>query len=1131
MDTCKMPQRVHLRNPNESLRIPRTVPNGKGFLLEDKTSALVKNFSICDQLKLFVADNNNSNDIENSHDGSQNVSHKRITGSDLNGGELKGDLATINNSSNLLVPSLKEIHSVSIISSSTMIPSKQNTVKRIPDNALSGNRDLKVDPLFEPKCHFCGLFGSLRCTQCKQIYYCSVACQKKDWQKHSVVCKPVQLNTDKAEDKPKSSNEIKNKENVLSVNTSETGQCKKTMISDLSMLDLRKNMKVEGILMEFLNPHEFYIQIKTFEALINIGKLSKKLEDQDGINLNEYIPTKGEVDIAQSSLDQNWYRVLIKEVDILKKNAHVLYIDYGNEDTIPLNRIKQLPKDIAHFPPCAAKCSVENSFFVKEKWNAVCRNSFAPRLKGMRCFLTITNILMGEIPCFIVDVTLPDSGKHLNEMLLEIESVLNLKDVHIEMGNSTTGSVVKKTNIEEKKCESKDHNDCLTPKTISLSIGDSFWGLVSHIQTPENFFCQQIKNGSKLSKLQESLNEHCEKTSTVKDFCPAIGKMCCAQFTEDQQWYRAKVLSFVSENTVLVDYVDYGNVEVLNLNKLQPIVPELMELSVQAIRCTLSGVKPASGTWSTEATSFMKKLFHNKVFIIKVLAMKENTFVVDITNDSMTPVTNVSSYLLKSGYAVEESSAVGVMESQTITLEGISDQKPDQIDASWITLTAEQVVNVMVCVLYSPSEFYCQLYSHNDLIALEELNLSLMEYCEKAAPCVSKITKGELCCAYYSGDGRWYRALVKDAISIEVQFVDYGNCEKVTLDKIRPISATFMKLPFQAIRCCLAGVCPINKEWSKEATAALKKWIVGKTLQAKMVSSIKNSAEIEITDNSTGSPILINDILVDEHLALKKGLVPNQKMSSEVSPNVQWTTVKFAVGETVSVRVVHVINPGLFYVMPTKPKVNPQELHKLMTELADYCSVQDGHILNPKVGEPCCARFSGDNKWYRALVLSILVSEVKVVYADHGNVEVLPFSRLLPITSPFLELPFQILKCSLAGITEPAGNRSRLPTEKIKSRLVYNESVIIKVKGINENTHEVTIQKNCENRTLEIADKPVIENSVNCCVNGNQCAEKDNFCFTDWKKRVVKLEKIVSFLLKDRFGEDEPPEIVTFLEQ
>lgn len=58
------------------------------------------------------------------------------------------------------------------------------------------------------------------------------------------------------------------------------------------------------------------------------------------------------------------------------------------------------------------------------------------------------------------------------------------------------------------------------------------------------------------------------------------------------------------------------------------------------------------------------------------------------------------------------------------------------------------------------------------------------------------------------GDGKWYRAFVKDVVSLEVikvLFVDYGNCEEITLDKIRHISSTFLKLPFQGIKCWLSG--------------------------------------------------------------------------------------------------------------------------------------------------------------------------------------------------------------------------------------------------------------------------------------------------------------------------------------
>lgn len=41
--------------------------------------------------------------------------------------------------------------------------------------------------------------------------------------------------------------------------------------------------------------------------------------------------------------------------------------------------------------------------------------------------------------------------------------------------------------------------------------------------------------------------------------------------------------------------------------------------------------------------------------------------------------------------------------------------------------------------------------------------------------------------------------------TVRVSFVDYGNTEEVPLDNIRQISSSFLKLPFQAIKCWLSG--------------------------------------------------------------------------------------------------------------------------------------------------------------------------------------------------------------------------------------------------------------------------------------------------------------------------------------
>nr|XP_056705924.1 tudor domain-containing protein 1 [Euleptes europaea] len=1131
-----MARRFHIKY-NESLRSPYTIPTVRSSSFEDKTTTLSKNFLFCEQTKEFFTNRDNGSS-GSSHVGYCGGFTKQAIGSSVNVQELTVNPEHLKGASNLLSTSVKETNAVS---DSALVHVKQKKFQNSPEHVLSMGCEPQlfnsVNSFHQPTCHFCGLSGSLRCTQCKHVYYCSVDCQRKDWQEHSVGCKPFNRNTDIAEDNEKSSDEIMIKENLLSMdNSAAEDEGKKITFLELSTLGLKKNMKIEGTVTVFNNPNDFYVQVNSPEVLSNINKLSVKLKDYDGVTQEEYIPSKGEVCVAKYSLDQTWHRVLIKDVDILKKRAQVLYIDYGNGENTPFCRIKRLHKDIAVFPPCAVKCCVATVITATKEWDANCSSAVAAFLMGKCCSLTIVNVLMGEMTSFGVDVVLLDSGKHLIEILLEMgQSSMDSNNKE----SSAAGPTKEKSSTQEKTEEGRDvvHNGCLIPQINSLSVGDAFFGMVAHIQTPGYFFCQLLENGHKLAELQTSLREYCDKISADPDFRPAVGDPCCAQFTEDNQWYRASVLSNESEKTVLVGYIDFGNFEVLHLSRLRPIIPKLVELPMQAMKCTLAGVKPISETWSTEATTSMKSLVQNKVVTITVMDKNENTFAVELIDASVTPTINVRESLLESGCAVKVDAAIlTVLERSTGILQEVNDQKPNKVDWAWVTLTPKEVVDVMVCMLYSPGEFYCQILSNHDLKVLEELNISLAEYCQKTAPSVSKIAKGKPCCAYFSGDGRWYRALVEESTSdqtCKVQFVDYGNIEVVTLDKLRQISSKFLKLPFQAIRCWLSGVRPINKEWTTEAVLALQMCTAGKKLQARVVSLTTDGAEVELIDNSAGSPIMFSEVLINECLALKMETLSNRNMLlgelpatdfQEMSIYTQWTTEEFPVNETVSVRVLEVINPGLFYVVPMKAKVDPQKLHGLMLQLADYCTSQNNHVFKPKAGEACCAKFSGDDRWYRAVVLEVFVSEVKVAYADYGNVEILPLSRLLPITAPYLELPFQIFKCSLAGIMELDGKWSISATERLKA-VILNECVIVMVTGVAENIHAVTVNKHCENNILNVADQLVIENLAKHSNSENQCAKKTKCCCTELKKQVARLEGILSFLLKDHFGEDKVPEI------
>lgn len=49
-----------------------------------------------------------------------------------------------------------------------------------------------VSPVSSHKCAICDKEADKKCSKCRQIFYCSVKCQRQDWQKHKQICATVQ---------------------------------------------------------------------------------------------------------------------------------------------------------------------------------------------------------------------------------------------------------------------------------------------------------------------------------------------------------------------------------------------------------------------------------------------------------------------------------------------------------------------------------------------------------------------------------------------------------------------------------------------------------------------------------------------------------------------------------------------------------------------------------------------------------------------------------------------------------------------------------------------------------------------------------------------------------------------------
>ena len=73
---------------------------------------------------------------------------------------------------------------------------------------------------------------------------------------------------------------------------------------------------------------------------------------------------------------------------------------------------------------------------------------------------------------------------------------------------------------------------------------------------------------------------------------------CCAQFTEDDNWYRARIVECYTKGDTpraQVIYVDFGNHEPLPVSRLRMLRKEQAELPMMAVLCALEGVMQPDG--------------------------------------------------------------------------------------------------------------------------------------------------------------------------------------------------------------------------------------------------------------------------------------------------------------------------------------------------------------------------------------------------------------------------------------------------------------------------------------------------------------------------------------------------------
>ncbi|KAH1074755.1 hypothetical protein J1N35_027083 [Gossypium stocksii] len=120
---------------------------------------------------------------------------------------------------------------------------------------------------------------------------------------------------------------------------------------------------LEVVITEVLNGGKFYVQTVGDQRVSSIQKQLASLNIQEAPVIGAFNPKKGDVVLAQFSMDNSWNRALIVNaprggVQSSNDRFEVFYLDYGNQELVPYSQLRPIDASLSATPGLAQLCSL-----------------------------------------------------------------------------------------------------------------------------------------------------------------------------------------------------------------------------------------------------------------------------------------------------------------------------------------------------------------------------------------------------------------------------------------------------------------------------------------------------------------------------------------------------------------------------------------------------------------------------------------------------------------------------------------------------------------------------------------------------------------------------------------------------
>lgn len=407
------------------------------------------------------------------------------------------------------------------------------------------------------------------------------------------------------------------------------------------------------------------------------------------------------------------------------------------------------------------------------------------------------------------------------------------------------------------------------------------------------------------------------------------------------------------------------------------------------------------------------------------------------------------------------------------------------------SLSIGSTESVKVSSALSPSKFYCQLIKW--IPELENLtvcmNLHYDIISQESSPMCDNF--GLLCVAKRI-NGQWHRGILQQLLpnnQVKIWFMDYGSSEAIPSIHVKKLKQDFILVPLFSFPCSLTCLHSPDRDARKLQLSVFKQALLGQIVYAHIDWFNKDDhlyyVTLQTLESTINSKCLLKTVATQELCPVSDLKISNifrETSASDVNGfaiesfvgNTEWLLESLNKKDTLKVDfpiktvemeteaayvafIAYVLNPSNFWVRTNEYQNEFQDIMKNINKFYDLCENDELILRNPEPGLFCCARYSKDRCFYRAVITEINGYKINVYFLDYGNTDSIPFFDVKILLPEFCELPALAMCCSLAHIFPVEDLWVKAAVDYFK-KIVLNKAILLQVIAKKDDKYTVNIQ-------------------------------------------------------------------------